>query len=498
MVNEYFNRPVVTLLMVAITVWMPQVVRSAGAADQIPNEQGEAVLSGSDSDTSGIDNSAAANQETQALSTTSEYSDVTELAAHILEQGSVYGAETRALLVEPLMKVAMLEKQSGKNLQAERAGELAIELIERNGGVFDSELVEPLVFLAQLKQEGGDHPGAIEMLNRAQHILHRTDGVMTDLQLSILEQMISNFDAMEKDEEAGMVTELVYAINVRHLDKHSLEFVPFILKQAEFKAKSWQFRAARKLYVDALEILKQYLPENDPDLVDALNGIASVRYKEQLYGVPGSRLIARGRATTMQAKNIENQNTREIGKIRMREKGPITSPHQGRKEGTRTFQKVIAIMDEHPQRFSAVQRAGAYIRLGDWNMLIRRPRLANDAYRVAWHLLADEEDAASLLAVNFGQPKKLKYSRPSLPNRGPGMYENYDGRFVFVSYSVNENGAVRNLRFVDSNSPKAMNVKMRDAVKRAIYRPRYVDAQPVITDDLFLREEFSGTAYLVH
>jgi hypothetical protein len=289
---------------------------------------------------------------------------------------------------------------------------------------------------------------------------------------------------------------LVYAINVRHLDKHSLEFVPFVLKQAEFKAKSWQFRAARELYVDALEILEQYLPDNDPGLVDALNGIASVRFKEQSYGVPGSRLISRGRATTMQAKNIETQNTREIGKIRMREKAPITSPYQGRKEGTRTLQKVIVIMEENPQRFSAVQRAGAYIRLGDWNMLIRRPRLANDAYRVAWQLLADEEDAASLLAANFGQPKKLKYSRPSLPNRGPGMYENYDDRFVAVSYSVNEDGAVRNLKFVDSNSPKAMNVKMRDAVKRAIYRPRYVDAQPVVTDDLFLREEFSGTAYM--
>ncbi|MCH8896514.1 MAG: hypothetical protein IH927_09675 [Proteobacteria bacterium] len=65
-----------------------------------------------------------------------------------------------------------------------------------------------------------------------------------------------------------------------------------------------------------------------------------------------------------------------------------------------------------------------------------------------------------------------------------------------VRYSVNQNGAVRNLRFVDSNAPAAMNLKMRDAVKRAIYRPRYVNAQAVVTDDCYLREEFSGTAYV--
>ena len=129
-------------------------------------------------------------------------------------------------------------------------------------------------------------------------------------------------------------------------------------------------------------------------------------------------------------------------------------------------------------------------------MLIRKPRLADSAYRSVWKLLAGEEDATKMLANYFGQPKKLKYSKPSLPQSGPGSYENYDNRYVAVRYSVNENGAVRNLRFVDSNLPSAMNVRMRDAVKRAIYRPRYVNAQPIVTDDLFLREEFSGTAYI--
>ncbi|MCZ6537186.1 MAG: hypothetical protein O6838_04755, partial [Gammaproteobacteria bacterium] len=236
--------------------------------------------------------------------------------------------------------------------------------------------------------------------------------------------------------------------------------------------------------------------ENDPAFVDVLNGLASVRYLEQLYGVPGSRLIARGAASTIQTINAETQSPRQIGKILKRERSPKRSPYHGRKEGTQALQSVIVIMEEHSERFSTVQRAQAHIRLGDWYMVIRKPRLADGAYRSAWPLLADQEDAAELLASYFGQPKELKYSKPSLPLSGPGRYENYDDRYVVVRYSVNKNGAVRKLRFVDSNVPAAMNLKMRDAVKRAIYRPRYVNAQAVVTDDFYLREEFSGTAYV--
>ena len=497
MTIRYSCRSAAISLLFAIAFSTLQIARSA-TPDRQSNEELSEAAGDLNSNTANLENDSAAVTKFQALSTSGQHSDAMALVSYILSQQPEFESETRELLVEPLMKHATVRKQAGENIQAERAAELAIELIERNGGVFDPLLVEPLVFLAQLQQDYGDHPAALERLNRAQHILHRADGVMTDLQLPILTHMIRSYSAMEQVDETGMITELIYTINVRHLDVNSLEFVPFILEQAEFKANNWHFRAARELYSDALETLELFLPKNDPGFVDALNGLASVRYKEQLHGVPGSRLIARGRASVIQTKNVENQNTRELGKILMRERAPIRSPRHGRKEGTRTLQAVIVIMEDHPDRFSAVERAEAHIRFGDWYMVIRKPDLSVGAYQAAWQLLADEDNASELLAANFGQPKKLKYIKPSLPHSGPGMYENYDDRYVAVSYSVNENGSVRNLKFVESNSPAAMIWRMRDAIKRAVYRPRYVDAQPVVTDDLFFREEFSGTAYEVH
>ena len=477
---RHFRRLVAAILPIIVAFAPYQIVQSA------------------EPDTSKFNSAAQPAAEFKALATSSQTSDAIRIASRILGQGTEYAAETGESLVEPLMKHAMVRQQAGENLQAEQAVELVIGLIERNGGVFDPGLVEPLVFLAQLRQDGGDHPAAMERLYRAQHILHRTDGVMTGLQLPILALMNTSFAAMEQDDEVRMVIDLSYAINVRRLDKNSLGFVPFILDQAEFKARTWQFRVARELYADALEILGQSLSKNDPGFVAALNGLASVRYREQKYGVPSSRLIARDKASTIQTTIAEDQSTLHIGRALMWEKRPKTSPYNGRKEGTRTLQTVIVIMEEHPQSFSTVQHAEARIRLGDWFMLIRKPHLADDAYRNAWQILAAEEDATKLLASYFGQPKKLKFSKPSLPREGPGRYADYDDRYVAVRFSVNEDGAVRNLRFVGSNSPAAMNLKMRDAVKRAIYRPRYMDSQAVVTDDCYLREEFSGTSYTQH
>lgn len=453
---KFFNRPAATVILIAVMLFAQQVVRSAesGATD--------------------FDDTPIPLVEFQALSTAGRYADALAVAVRVVEQSSDDQSATRASLVEPLLKLAMVRQQSGDYVAATEAGELVIELIERNGGVFDPALVEPLVFLAQLEQASGHHPAALERLYRAQHILHRADGVMTQMQLPVLAYMTKSYAAMGQRSNTNMMVEQAFAIEIRHLDENSAEFVSIVLKQAEIKAMKGQFRAARELIYVALEILGQSLTENDPGLLEALSGLASVRYKEQMHGVPSF--------------NQERLNAGDLPLPR----APIRLASLGRKEGTRTQQKVLHIMEEHPERFSAIERAEARIWLGDWYMIIRKPDLANDSYRAAWQILADEDHATALLASYFGQPKKLRYHKPLTPRNGPGMYENYDGNYVEVGFSVNKKGAVRNLKLANSNSPAAMNKKLRSAVKHAIFRPRYVDGQAVVTDDLFFREEFAG------
>ncbi|MCZ6687734.1 MAG: hypothetical protein O7C69_08530 [Gammaproteobacteria bacterium] len=437
-----FHWPAAITLLVAGMLFAPQVVCS------------------SEADTTDIDSASTPVIEFQAFSTAGQYADALAVAARVIDQASDYPPETRALLVEPLMKLATIQKQADEILGAERAGELAIDLIERNGGIFDPALVEPLVFLAQLQQDNGNHPAALEHLNRAQHIVHRADGVMSPRQLPILARMIKSYSATKQPSRTNLMIEQAYAIRLRHMDENSVEAVPVILEQAEIRAMNGQFRKARELIYLGLEILEGSLPENDPRLFDVLNGLVSVRYKEQLSGGSG-----------------------------------VSGYRLGRKEGTRTLQRMIAIIEEHPEQFSLVRHAEVYIWLGDWYMITRKIRLSNESYRTAWKILSDQENAAELLANYFGQPRRLRYKKPTPPRRGAGMYEIYYGRFIEVSFSVKENGEAREVRLGISNSPAAMSRRMRQAVMRAIYRPRYVNAQPVVTKNLFLREEFSRGAW---
>lgn len=459
MPSKLFHRPAATVILIAFMLFAQQVVRSAeaGATD--------------------FDDTPTPLVEFQAYSTAGRYADALAVAARVVEQASDDQSATRAALVEPLLKLATVRQQSGDYVAASWAGELAIDLIERNGGVFDPALVEPLVFLAQLEQASGHHPAALERLYRAQHILHRADGVMTQLQLPILAYMTKSYTAMKQTENTNTIIEQAFAIKSRDLDQNSIEYVPIVLEQAEIRAFNGQFRTARELIYVALEILGQSLAENDPGLMEALTGLALVRYKEQKYGVSNF-----------------NQDRLIAGDLPLPH-APIRLTSLGRKEGTRTQQKVIHIMEEHPERFSAIELAEAHIRLGDWYMIIRKPDLADDSYRVAWQLLAKEGNATELLARYFGHAKRLMYRKPITPQNGPGRYENYDGKYVEVRFSVNQKGAVRNLKIANSNSPAAMNKELRVAVKRAMFRPRYVDGQAVVTNNLFFREEFAGKSW---
>jgi len=129
---RYFKRPAAAILLIIVALVPHQTVRSA------------------ESDTGNSDSDPAAAQEFQGLAKSNQSSDEMGFASRILGQGFEYGAESGELLIESLMKLAMVQKQSGDYLAATQAGELAIELIEKNGGVFDPALVEPLVFLARL------------------------------------------------------------------------------------------------------------------------------------------------------------------------------------------------------------------------------------------------------------------------------------------------------------------------------------------------------------
>ena len=60
-----------------------------------------------------------------------------------------------------------------------------------------------------------------------------------------------------------------------------------------------------------------------------------------------------------------------------------------------------------------------------------------------------------------------------------------------VNYTVNARGRTEDITVVESQPPGLMDAEAERAVRRMVFRPRYVDGQPVSTPDRTFRHRYS-------
>jgi hypothetical protein len=156
--------------------------------------------------------------------------------------------------------------------------------------------------------------------------------------------------------------------------------------------------------------------------------------------------------------------------------------------------RAVQIVDLHQDEVPLIKRFAIYVALGDMYMLNRKTAKNGIAtYQMAMQLLDMEDNAEELKEHYFGRPRRLQYRRPRLVANTVGRYTNYDGTFAEASFVVLPNGMVRDVELVATNAPSAMKALFRKEVRRARYMPRFVDGEPVATNE-HLREEFAGIA----
>jgi len=157
------------------------------------------------------------------------------------------------------------------------------------------------------------------------------------------------------------------------------------------------------------------------------------------------------------------------------------------------LKRAVQIVDYHQKEVSTANRAAVYIALGDMYMMNRDRKDAIATYQQAMKILDTVADSGSLKKQYFDRPKRLQYRKPRPVPNSIGKFNNYTGTFAEASFVVRENGSVDHVELLASNAPTPMRTLFRKALRRAIYRPRFVDGEPIATPE-FLREEFAGTA----
>lgn len=82
--------------------------------------------------------------------------------------------------------------------------------------------------------------------------------------------------------------------------------------------------------------------------------------------------------------------------------------------------------------------------------------------------------------------QQLRYILP-LNKRDP---EELAGLYVTMTFTVDTDGGVENVKIADSNTPIRLNRLMREVLRKTQFRPAFADGEPVKTEDVKLTQTF--------
>ena len=433
-------------------------------------------------------------EESRKMSAGERYPEALEYALFAVEREDSSEDPYNPELIEPLINLSGTQKDLQLDREAAKSIERAIDLIERDGGIYDARLVAAINDAGRLMQKGGEHERAIGLFLRSQHISHRLDGVFSPDQVPALEQMTQSYIVTKDLGKANSAQNFRYMVDIHRFGRGSILLVPSMVRLARFQSQLRLYDDARKLYDEAIQITETSLGENDLALVDLLLGLASVRqdqrelrdYRkrkaEQLRHEAGIGYYdSRRHASVLSSDSVKKQQPPK------RVQG--ASPGQALAALTRAVQ----IVEHHQEKVSFADRVAIYVNLGDMYMVLRKKKSGIKTYQQAMKLLDSEGDAQELKEQYFGRPLRLQYKKPRSVANAVGRYTRHDDTFAEASFVVLADGSVSDIEMVASNAPVLMRSLFRKEVRRSIYRPRFVDGEPVATT-AHIREEFAGTA----
>ncbi len=169
----------------------------------------------------------------------------------------------------------------------------------------------------------------------------------------------------------------------------------------------------------------------------------------------------------------------------------IQDGFDGRPLARRYMQKALWVAD-HGEDITAVERADAYMAMGDYlslNTMDRNGALRR--YREAWDVLAAEPELDAELRQRFGEPVLLqeipRTIAPDMRNLVMRASTNdaAPGSRILVRFDVNEVGEPENIEVIEGNPTGYWSELVVEHVEKFIFRPRFEDGEPVRHEGMY-------------
>ena len=355
--------------------------------------------------------------------------------------------ENNYRLITPLNNLGSTYYMVGEYELAQEIFKECIQLIELNRNIISPELSSPLYGIALTLNQFGQYDDAIKVLERALRINHVNNGLYNLDQIKIHDSLTESYIGIKDVEKAN----------------HHQSFQVFISKK--------------------------YFGIDNPQVDESLDKLSN--WYKRTGQVYSEREIHK--------ELLNRQESRMDGDIATLIETYKNLSFSHRREGIDIFQSVnplkeaIEVIDlmENPNlnlKFEVL------LDLGDTYISFGRIQSAKKAYLECWMLINENQALRETIEDRFSQPVRVRNVRiPKsypLPPIGEEIGETIPGS-ISLRYDVDLNGQTINIEVIESTPEDIIDREAIKAINRVVYRPRYINAEPQLTEGLNIRHEYN-------
>lgn len=324
-------------------------------------------------------------------------------------------------------------------------------------------LIEPLVGLGLAYLHSDAPASSIPLFEQAIQISRLQNGLHSDQQLPIVENLTEAYAALQDWSEVYKRQRYLFFLQLRRNKQNTEAIVDAMHHLAEWSIKAGKLEAAQAAYVKMIKLIERRLGAQHPSLVRALTGLSST-YIEQRNELLLS-LDFRGSIFSGQPLGF------------ILEQYAIFAHQQGAKvvlwsRGEQALRHAVALNQINPET-SALSTAQSHIKLGDWHILFDQTAQAIRQYNQAIALMgtpAYQDDLADL----FGEPTLLYFPSLKLSKRqafkDKKEQQEHSG-FIEFFYNVDYKGQLQELEVISAEPVMPSSLEIKKIALLARYRP---------------------------
>ncbi len=375
-----------------------------------------------------------------------------------------FGPES-AELITPLVNVGTTQMRLNNFYAAETAYRRALRIAESREGGYSRTVIAPLHGLGLAQHAGGQFDNASQSLRRAVDVSRKIDGLFNIQQLPLVEALVESYIALDKTADVDREQQYALRLSETAYGKDDPRMLPVLERNAGWCESTGRYRMARQAHARSLEILGRTAGKRDPAVVTPLRGIARTYKLEFLYG------------TAEQDPANASFNPQLAGNLGGMPQTVDTRTARLDGDGEAALRLALSVLEERPDQVAL--RGETLLDLGDWYQLGGKTYDATRVYKDAWAALSAPGGPGT---AAMSEPSQLYYKPPSsAAKRADKDDDEQIENYVEVEFTVTPEGRVVDTRTVATDGNDAQDKSVQIALRRARYRPRFVEGSPVAT-----------------